>query len=66
MAKSLAILQGLHELKDDIGLMTLAPDVAERVTAELGWLEGRDFKRAPPPPPQRDYLFVGSRSKQHG
>jgi len=62
--KSLLVLQGFHELRADIGLMTLAPDVAHRVTVELGWVDGIDFRSAGPPPVERDFLFVSSRERQ--
>jgi len=59
--KSLGMLIAFHELKADVGLMVLTPDVAERVSAELGWVEGCDFKTADPQPITRDYLFVRSK-----
>ena len=41
--------------------MILSEDVAERVKAELGWIEGQDFRKAGPEPIKRDYIFVGTR-----
>lgn len=58
--KSLLLLQAMHQLKDEIGLVTLAPDVAERVRVELGWVDGVDF-RLRQEPIKRDVLFVNTR-----
>lgn len=58
--KSLLALQAMHQLKDEIGLITLSTDVAERVRTELGWIEGVDFLLRQEPI-KRDVLFVSTR-----